>query len=121
MPSKKRSAEEATSPLSGLQIKKAKVPMSPPIGPMSPRKEVVTVPSDPSLSPMNIDEETSAVGSLHLVDGSSYSGYSFGAEVPMAGEVVFNTAMVGYPEALTDPSYKGKNPCHKYKCGSILP
>lgn len=35
-------------------------------------------------------------------------GYSFGAEKPMNGEVVFNTGMVGYPEALTDPSYRGQ-------------
>lgn len=43
-----------------------------------------------------------------LQDGSKHSGYSFGAPVSMAGEVVFNTGMVGYPEALTDPSYRGQ-------------
>ncbi len=32
----------------------------------------------------------------------------FGAEVPVSGEVVFSTGMVGYPETLSDPSYKGQ-------------
>ncbi|MDR0836324.1 MAG: glutamine-hydrolyzing carbamoyl-phosphate synthase small subunit [Tannerella sp.] len=45
---------------------------------------------------------------LVLDDGSRYAGYSFGAEKPVTGEVVFNTAMVGYPESLTDPSYAGQ-------------
>jgi carbamoyl-phosphate synthase small subunit len=45
---------------------------------------------------------------LVLEDGSIYHGYPFGAEKSAAGEVVFNTGMVGYPEALTDPSYKGQ-------------
>ena len=43
--------------------------------------------------------------SLILDDGSRFSGISFGYERPTAGEVVFNTAMSGYPESLTDPSY----------------
>jgi carbamoyl-phosphate synthase/aspartate carbamoyltransferase len=43
-----------------------------------------------------------------LADGSVHQGFSFGANVPVAGEVVFNTGMVGYPEALTDPSYRGQ-------------
>ncbi|GMI07648.1 hypothetical protein TrVE_jg13123 [Triparma verrucosa] len=47
-------------------------------------------------------------GTLHLSDNTSYRGYSFGADKNMAGEVVFNTGMVGYPEALTDPSYRGQ-------------
>ncbi len=45
---------------------------------------------------------------LILEDGSIFSGYSFGYEKSVAGEVVFNTGMVGYPEALTDPSYRGQ-------------
>ena len=45
---------------------------------------------------------------LILEDGSQYTGQSFGAEIPTNGEVVFNTGMVGYPEALTDPSYCGQ-------------
>lgn len=46
--------------------------------------------------------------SLILDDGSRFSGISFGYERPTAGEVVFNTAMSGYPESLTDPSYSGQ-------------
>ncbi len=47
---------------------------------------------------------------MHLVleDGTVFKGKSFGYEKPVAGEVVFNTAMVGYPESLTDPSYAGQ-------------
>jgi carbamoyl-phosphate synthase small subunit len=45
---------------------------------------------------------------LLLDDGSRFHGKSFGFEKPVAGEVVFNTAMMGYPESLTDPSYAGQ-------------
>ena len=45
---------------------------------------------------------------LTLEDGSVFEGLSFGYESPCAGEVVFNTAMTGYPESLTDPSYEGQ-------------
>jgi carbamoyl-phosphate synthase small subunit len=45
---------------------------------------------------------------LWLEDGTEIEGKSFGAETSVAGEVVFNTAMTGYPESLTDPSYKGQ-------------
>ncbi len=45
---------------------------------------------------------------LILEDGTELSGKSFGAKESVAGEVVFNTAMTGYPESLTDPSYKGQ-------------
>jgi len=45
---------------------------------------------------------------LILEDGSTFKGKSFGYEGSVAGEVVFNTAMTGYPESLTDPSYKGQ-------------
>lgn len=47
-------------------------------------------------------------GLLILEDGSEYPGTLFGAAPPAAGEVVFNTGMVGYPETLTDPSYAGQ-------------
>jgi carbamoyl-phosphate synthase small subunit len=46
--------------------------------------------------------------SLSLEDGTVLEGTSFGCEAAAAGEVVFNTGMVGYPEALTDPSYRGQ-------------
>jgi len=45
---------------------------------------------------------------LILDDGSVFKGFSFGYESPVTGEVVFNTAMTGYPESLTDPSYAGQ-------------
>lgn len=45
---------------------------------------------------------------LLLDDGTKFRGKSFGYESPIAGEVVFNTAMTGYPESLTDPSYAGQ-------------
>lgn len=45
---------------------------------------------------------------LHLSDGTKITGKSFGFKGSASGEVVFNTAMTGYPESLTDPSYKGQ-------------
>ena len=45
---------------------------------------------------------------LQLSDGTEFHGKSFGYEQPVAGEVVFNTAMMGYPESLSDPSYAGQ-------------
>ena len=45
---------------------------------------------------------------LELEDGSVFHGFSFAACKSVAGEVVFNTSMVGYPESLTDPSYYGQ-------------
>jgi carbamoyl-phosphate synthase small subunit len=51
---------------------------------------------------------------LTLEDGTIYRGRSFGSFVPAAGEVVFNTAMTGYPESLTDPSYRGQLLCLTY-------
>ena len=55
-----------------------------------------------------IDDQMSHIGRLVLEDGSEFSGTLFGATLPVAGEVVFNTGMVGYPESLTDPSYAGQ-------------
>lgn len=45
---------------------------------------------------------------LVLADGTTYHGWSFGAEGTTVGEVVFNTGMTGYQEVLTDPSYSGQ-------------
>ena len=45
---------------------------------------------------------------LILENGREFQGWSFGFPDSIAGEVVFNTAMTGYPESLTDPSYKGQ-------------
>lgn len=57
---------------------------------------------------MREDMQAGKDAKLILDDGTVLVGKSFGAETPMAGEVVFNTAMVGYPESLTDPSYLGQ-------------
>lgn len=46
--------------------------------------------------------------SLILEDGTRFEGKSFGYEKSVAGEIVFYTAMTGYPESLTDPSYTGQ-------------
>ncbi len=45
---------------------------------------------------------------LVLEDGTRLAGQGFGARAPVVGEVVFNTGMTGYVEALTDPSYRGQ-------------
>ena len=45
---------------------------------------------------------------LILEDGKEFVGNSFGSETSVSGEVVFNTSMSGYPENLTDPSYRGQ-------------
>ena len=45
---------------------------------------------------------------LALEDGTVFEGQSFGAPVERAGEVVFNTAITGYQEVFTDPSYSGQ-------------
>ncbi len=53
-------------------------------------------------------KEKPQAGRLVLEDGSSFKGSLIGSRQPIAGEVVFNTGMVGYPETLTDPSYRGQ-------------
>ena len=59
----------------------------------------ISMPQDKTIMPR---------GQLVLADGSTITGDHFGAPVSNAGEVVFNTGMVGYPEAMTDPSYRGQ-------------
>jgi carbamoyl-phosphate synthase small subunit len=57
----------------------------------------------------NNNHQQSDPAALYLADGSTpLKGYSFGANTSVTGEVVFTTGMVGYPEALTDPSYRGQ-------------
>lgn len=53
-------------------------------------------------------ELTPPAAQLVLEDGATIAGRLFGFPKSAAGEVVFNTGMVGYPEALTDPSYRGQ-------------
>jgi len=63
-----------------------------------------------SISP---DKEL-AKGRLILEDGTQFNGYIFGLNAPAMGEVVFNTAMAGYPDILTDPSNAGQMVCITY-------
>ena len=51
---------------------------------------------------------------LRLGNGMELDGWSFGYDCACDGEVVFSTAMVGYPESLTDPSYSGQILCVTY-------
>lgn len=48
------------------------------------------------------------IGKLILKNNQTFEGKSFGAETSSSGEVVFSTGMMGYPESLTDPSYRGQ-------------
>lgn len=56
---------------------------------------------------MNLGENRDKA-ELQLEDGYLFTGSAFGATTSVSGEVVFNTGMVGYTEALTDPSYTGQ-------------
>ena len=58
--------------------------------------------------PENLHIRKNQVAQLLLNDGTRVTGKPFGALRSVSGEVVFNTAMTGYPESLTDPSYKGQ-------------
>lgn len=53
-------------------------------------------------------------GKLVLADGSVFEGHAFGAEIVAVGEVCFNTAMTGYQEILSDPSYAGQIVCFTF-------
>ena len=53
-------------------------------------------------------DETGLRGTLFLEDGNRFDGEGFGAPARRVGEVVFTTGMVGYPESLTDPSFRGQ-------------
>ena len=57
---------------------------------------------------MNTKNKEISKAVLVLEDGSTFVGYGFGAPKKVSGEIVFSTSMVGYPESLTDPSYKGQ-------------
>jgi carbamoyl-phosphate synthase small subunit len=57
---------------------------------------------------------TGYAAKLVLEDGSVFDGVGFGYPSEIAGEVVFNTGMVGYTETLTDPSYRGQILCMTY-------
>jgi carbamoyl-phosphate synthase small subunit len=57
---------------------------------------------------------TGYAAKLMLEDGTVFEGVGFGYPSEIAGEVVFNTGMVGYTETLTDPSYRGQILCLTY-------
>src|SRR5580693_2926982 len=60
-------------------------------------------------TPADADTKSSALeGTLFLEDGTRFDGRGIGAAGTRVGEVVFTTGMVGYPESLTDPSYRGQ-------------
>lgn len=69
-------------------------------------KMSIVTPTGPVTPPM--ESTGDKLITLELQDGTVVQGYSFGAEVPAAGELVFQTGMVGYPESITDPSYEGQ-------------
>ena len=58
--------------------------------------------------------ENKLAATLKLQNGMEFKGWSFGYNKACDGEVVFSTAMVGYPESLTDPSYSGQILCVTY-------
>ncbi|RAK73687.1 bifunctional carbamoylphosphate synthetase/aspartate transcarbamylase [Aspergillus fijiensis CBS 313.89] len=102
-----QSTEEVTLPSSPLaggavaynQINKELQPLPP----MEAHNGAVIAPAS---SPTR--DSNGRMMSLELEDGTVYQGYSFGAEKSVAGELVFQTGMVGYPESVTDPSYRGQ-------------
>src|SRR6059058_1190035 len=53
----------------------------------------------------------SRIAKLALEDGTVFTGAAFGAAGTRVGEVAFNTAMTGYQEIITDPSYRGQIVC----------
>jgi carbamoyl-phosphate synthase small subunit len=64
--------------------------------------------TDTKTAPSASAETALARGALVLADGSRFEGTGFGAEGVAVGEVCFNTAMTGYQEILSDPSYAGQ-------------
>ncbi|KAI9696456.1 MAG: Multifunctional pyrimidine synthesis protein CAD [Candelina mexicana] len=59
--------------------------------------------SKPRATPVSYDRAT-----FTIRDGPVFSGKSFGSKNNISGEAVFTTSLVGYPESLTDPSYRGQ-------------
>ncbi|MCJ1251917.1 hypothetical protein MMC30_009155 [Trapelia coarctata] len=100
------------------------VPSTPPLQPhdaaatgrlrASPRKAahitngVAKTRPEPAISPHTLGSTAEKPMLLELEDGSAYEGFSFGADKSISGEMVFQTGMVGYPESITDPSYRGQ-------------
>ena len=70
--------------------------------------------SDATLAAAAKPAEIFARGALVLADGTAFEGHVFGAATAGVGEVCFNTAMTGYEEILTDPSYAGQIVCFTF-------
>ena len=84
-----------------------RVPIFRPIQPVFPMP-------DATLAAAAKPAETFARGALVLADGTVFEGQVFGATGAGVGEVCFNTAMTGYQEILTDPSYAGQIVCFTF-------
>lgn len=65
---------------------------------------------------MDYKNYMSIFGKLILENGSIYRGKLFGKKMNISGEIVFNTSMIGYPESMTDPSYKSQILVLTYPC-----
>lgn len=70
------------------------------------QKSLATIATDSVSSASKLDRAT-----LTIKNGPVFNGYSFGANKNVSGEAVFTTSLVGYPESMTDPSYKGQILC----------
>src|SRR5215469_5609580 len=82
--------------------------MPSPYFPRNPRLPMTETISKPAAEPADGFSRTRKTGLLVLADGTVFEGTGFGAETKGVGEVCFNTAMTGYQEILTDPSYAGQ-------------
>lgn len=112
------SQPEATSPR-GARVSDIAAPLSPSSGGVASYQSVQSLQPLPAMPSASNGALIPAASSpiagtsekqmaLELQDGTVYQGYSFGAEKSVAGELVFQTGMVGYPESITDPSYRGQ-------------
>ncbi len=70
--------------------------------------------TDPSSAPAAKPAANFSRAALVLADGTAFEGHGFGAQTQAVGEVCFNTAMTGYQEILSDPSYAGQIVCFTF-------
>ncbi|KAI9145020.1 hypothetical protein BKA69DRAFT_1035690 [Paraphysoderma sedebokerense] len=67
-----------------------------------------SIPPSPPVAAAPAGGSNAETASVHLQSGHVFQGKSFGANASISGEVVFTTSLVGYPESMTDPSYRGQ-------------
>ncbi|PZW41328.1 carbamoyl-phosphate synthase small subunit [Humitalea rosea] len=81
-----------------------------------PRPAETTAPAQPATkdSSMPPSPPAGATAALVLADGTVFWGRGFGAHATTVAEICFNTAMTGYQEVLTDPSYAGQSICFTF-------